>query len=318
VEHGPTAGWDALRARAAVLAQIRRFFAAREVLEVETPLLSGAGVPDLHLDGVTARVLGRTAYLPTSPEYPMKRLLAAGSGPIYQIARAFRDGESGRLHNPEFTILEWYRPGFDHHALMDEMDDLLVAVLAVPRAVRRTYGELFAELAGVDPHRAQAGEVRQRARELGIDARGLDPDDRDEWLHLILSHVVEPGLGRGQPTFVYDYPASQAALARVRPGDGEDPPVAERFEVYVEGVELANGFHELTDAAEQRRRFEADLSRRREQGRETPPLDERFLAALEAGLPPCAGVALGVDRLVMLRVGAREIGEVVAFPWGRA
>jgi lysyl-tRNA synthetase class 2 len=292
------------------------------VLEVETPLLARATVTDLHLHSIPCRpevaaTPGRPdaeLYLQTSPEFAMKRLLAAGSGPIYQLAKAFRDGESGRLHNPEFTLLEWYRPGFDHHALMDEVEELLTHVLGTPAAERRSYAELFGHHLGLDPHRASAGELRRAAGEQGIEVVGMDDDDRDGWLHLLMTHRVEPHLGRERPTFVVDYPATQAALARIHPGD---PPVAERFEVYVEGIELANGFHELRDPAEQRRRFEADLAERRRAGLPTVPIDEHLLAALQAGLPDCAGVALGVDRLVMLAVGAGSVEEVLAFPLAR-
>ncbi len=315
----PTASWRNLRRRAALLAEIRGFFAERGVLEVETPLLSAATVTDLHLHSLETDLDGRTLYLQTSPEFAMKRLLAAGSGPIYQLSKAFRGGgEVGRRHNPEFTLLEWYRPGFDHHALMDEMDELLGELLGVPAAERLTYGELFERHLGLDPHRAGVDELRRAAA-----GEGLDPGlgtDRDDWLHLLVGCVLEPSLGRGRPTFVYDYPASQAALARIRAGE---PAVAERFEVYLGGVELANGFHELADPVEQRRRFDADLEARRAAGREgsglpVVPVDERLLAALAAGLPDCAGVALGVDRLVMVALGAESLGEVIAMPIGRA
>jgi lysyl-tRNA synthetase class 2 len=247
----------------------------------------------------------------------MKRLLAAGSGAIYQISKAFRDGEQGRRHNPEFTLLEWYRPGWDHHRLMDEVAALLSRILGVPPAERRTYREAVREYAGVDPWTCSADELRERASELDLgEVAGLDADDRGSWLDLLLSLVVEPQLGRGRPTLLYDYPPDQAALARVR-GEGEGA-VAERFEAYVEGVELANGYHELLDPVEQRRRFESDLERRAEAGLPAVPVDERLLAALAAGLPPCAGVALGVDRLVMLAVGASSLEEVLAFPADRA
>jgi lysyl-tRNA synthetase class 2 len=313
----PAASPEALRLRARLLAQTRRFFAERGVLEVETPLLSAAAVPDLHLASLACRpATGGVRWLQTSPEYAMKRLLAAGAGPLYQITRAFRDGEAGRLHNPEFTILEWYRPGFDHHRLMDEMDAYLGALLGAGAAERRTYGEVFEAAVGLDPHRAAAAELAARARELGLG--GVPGLDRDGWLQLLLAERAEPDLGRGRPVFLYDFPASQAALARLRRDDPGGPPVAERFEVYAEGIELANGFHELTDPAEQRRRFETDLERRRAAGLPAVPLDERFLAALEAGLPPSAGVALGFDRLVMLAAGAASLAEVLAFPWERA
>jgi lysyl-tRNA synthetase class 2 len=243
----------------------------------------------------------------------MKRMLAAGSGPIYQICKAFRDGESGRLHNPEFTILEWYRPGFDHHQLMDEMDELLGELLGLPAADRLSYQHVFQGTIGVDPHAASLDDLEKQAVSLGL--TGPITTDKDDWLNLLMTHVTEPKLGRGRPTFVFDYPASQAALARIREGN---PSVAERFEVYVEGLELANGFHELVDAAEQRRRFEADLEKRRGQGRDSIPVDEHLLSALEAGMPSCAGVALGIDRLVMIAAGTDALPDVITFPVDRA
>jgi len=322
----PTSPLPNLHLRARVLAQIRAFFTARGVLEVETPTLSRAAVSDLHLGSLSCRLTGpggeHTLYLRTSPEYAMKRLLAAGSGAIYEIARAFRDGEAGRHHNPEFTLLEWYRPRFDHHRLMDEVEELLAEILGTPKAERLTCGELFETRLGLDPHASSVRELRRAAAgAAGQAGMGEIPADldRDALLDFLLGVVLEPELGRGRPTFLHDFPASMAALARIRPGRGEgEPPVAERFEVYVGGVELANGFHELTDAAEQRRRFEADLARRRQRGLPEVPMDEHLLAALEAGLPPCAGVALGVDRLVMLAAGARSLEEVLAFPIDRA
>jgi elongation factor P--(R)-beta-lysine ligase len=316
----PTASLEALRLRAGLLASTRTFFAARGVLEVETPLLASSPASDPHLQALTCRpdavARGRTLYLQTSPEFAMKRLLAAGSGPIYQVTRAFRDGEAGRRHNPEFTILEWYRPGFDHHALMDEVEALLAATLGTGRGERITYRGAFLLHLGLDPLRAGVDEIRRSARAAGIaDVPGLAPDDVDGWLDLLLAAVVEPRLGLSGPTFLLDFPARQAALARVRP---DDPPVAERFEVYLRGVELANGYHELTDAVEQRRRCEVDLAERRRRGLPAVPADERALAALEHGLPDCAGVALGFDRLVMLAAGVSDIAEVIAFPIDRA
>lgn len=287
------------------------------MLEVETPALAHHTATDPRLHSLHTRCTrpgapaGERLYLQTSPEFAMKRLLCSGSGPIYQIARAFRDGERGRMHNPEFTLVEWYRPGFDHHALMDEVEALVCEVLALPPGSDRlSYGEAFRSRLGVDPHAATADELAACAAAHGLHtaARPLELE-RDGWLDLLLSHLIQPGLGRDRPAFVYDYPASQAALARLR----GDPPVAERFELYVRGIELANGYHELDDAAEQRARFERDNAWRRGQGFPEIPPDERLLAALAHGLPPCAGVALGLDRLVMLAAGAREIGEVLAF-----
>ena len=306
----PTATLDALRARGDILASIRGFFAERGVLEVETPALSEATVTDVHLHSIACRLeaAGRPHYLQTSPEYAMKRLLAAGSGPIYQICKAFRDGERGRRHNPEFTMLEWYRPGWDHHRLMDEVDELLQAVLGVAAGERLSYADAFRRHAGVDPYAATDDDLRSRAAAFSVS--GVAELDRDDLLNLLLSHTVEARLGVGRPTFLFDYPASQAALARIRPGD---PPVAERFEVFIDGIELANGFHELADPEEQRRRFEADLAERRRRGLPEVAVDERLLAALSSGLPDCAGVALGVDRLVMLLADAASLDDVMAF-----
>ena len=315
----PTAANEMLHLRAEILAKTRTFFADRGVLEVETPLLASAPATDLHLHALSCRYRGpgadggRDLYLQTSPEFAMKRLLAADSGPIYQICKAFRDGEAGERHNPEFTMLEWYRPGWDHHRLMDEMDDFLAALLGSRSAERLTYSEAFERYAGFDPLREGDEALRQRVR--GLAATRVDDLARSDLLDLVLTHDIEPKLGHCQPTFIYDYPASQAALSRVRDGD---PPVAERFEVFAEGVELANGYHELTDPTEQRRRFEADLEARRSHGLPEVPIDDHLLTALEHGLTASAGVALGVDRLVMVAAGTRNISEVLAFPIDRA
>ncbi|MGD8309071.1 MAG: EF-P lysine aminoacylase EpmA [Chromatiales bacterium] len=319
----PAATLPHLAARARLLARIRAFFDRAGVMEVETPVCSAGAATDPALESLETRYRGPDAppggrlFLQTSPELPMKRLLAAGSGPIYQICRVFRGGERGQRHNPEFTLLEWYRPGVDHHRLMDEVEALVRAVSDRPWTLRRlSYAALFQEHLGVDPHRATAPELARLAERGGVPGIGsLELDGRDAWLDLLLTHCIEPRLAGEGMVFVHDYPASQAALARLRPGD---PPVAERFELYLDGVELANGFHELADAAEQRRRFEGDLARRRSRGLSRVPVDERFLQALEAGLPDCAGVALGVDRLLMALTGARSIDEVLAFPVDRA
>ncbi len=315
----PTASLANIRLRAKILAQIRQFFHDRIVLEVETPVLCNATVTDLHLHTLSteAEIPGLGAptrlHLQTSPEFAMKRLLAAGTGPIYQLCKAFRDQEAGRLHNPEFTILEWYRPGWDHHHLMDEVEDLLTVVLGTAPAERRSYGELFLTELGVDPHRDDVETLRRQALDHGLeDVGGLD---REGWLSLLMTHHLEAGLGVERPTFLFDYPADQAALARIR---HDDPPVGERFEVYVRGVELANGYHELTDSGEQRRRFEQDLEIRRSRGLPAPPIDHRLIDALDHGMPACAGIALGVDRLVMLAAGAFDLKDVIAFPIGRA
>ncbi|MFA7095098.1 MAG: EF-P lysine aminoacylase EpmA [Gammaproteobacteria bacterium] len=322
----PSALLEILRLRARLLARIRSFFEDRGVLEVETPILSAAAVTDPNLASFATRYTGPGApqgcmlYLHTSPEFPMKRLLAAGSGSIYQICKVFRDGEAGRRHNPEFTMVEWYRVGFDHHALMDEVEALVVAAIGdrvdLQPAERLSYGEAFERYAAIDPHTASAEALRECALRHGIaPVAGLGLEQRDAWLDLLLTHVVEPRLGAGRLTFLYDYPASQAALARVRPGS---PALAERFELYLGGIELANGFHELGDAREQRRRFEADNARRVAEGLPPLPIDERLLAALEHGLPPCAGVALGFDRLVMIAGGFDSLRDVIPFPVEKA
>lgn len=320
----PTATLNALRVRADTLASLRRFFAERGVLEVETPVLSAAAVTDVHLHSVACRLEegDRGArYLQTSPEYAMKRLLAAGSGPIYQICKVFRDGEAGRAHNPEFSLVEWYRVDCDLTQLMLEVDTLVRHLLdrhvALAATEKLSYREAFQRHAGLDPHTATAQDFARaaRAQEIHTPPEMLAHHDVAIWRDLLLTHVIEPMLGQGRLTFLYDYPASQASLARVRPGN---PPLAERFELYLNGMELANGFHELADASEQRTRFERQLHARSLEGRPPVPLDENLLAALANGLPDCSGVALGFDRLVMLASGARTIGEVIAFPLDRA
>ncbi len=310
----PTASLRALKARAQLLRDLRTFFLEQNVLEVETPLLSQATVTDIHLESFRVESSPVWRYLQTSPEYAMKRLLAAHAVPIYQISKAFRRGESGRHHNPEFSLLEWYRPGFTLQEFMDEMELLLTSVLHTEKAHRTTYAELFQEAFSLDPHRAEMPEILQTFLSFNIH-RG-EVEDRDTLLQLLFAHGIEGNLGReNRPTFVHDWPASQAALARLRPGD---PPVAERFEVYLAGVELANGFYELRDVEEQRARFEKDREQRRSRALDDVVLDERFLAALAHGLPSCCGVALGIDRLLILRLGVNSLQEVLAFPWAQA
>jgi lysyl-tRNA synthetase class 2 len=310
----PSASLATLQLRARLLARLRAFFAARGVLEVETPSLSPAGSIDPALTSIAARVQalgGARMYLQTSPEFAMKRLLAAGSGDIYQICRVYRDGELGRWHQPEFTMLEWYRVGWDDFALMDEVGALLTEVLeredARPATVRMSYLEAFERFVGVDPG---AGPDALAA---ALEGRGLAvPATTDQriLLDFALSAAVAPALPRSTLTFIYDFPADQAALARTKP---TRPAVAARFEAFFDGIELANGFAELTDAAEQRRRFEAEHAERLAAGHEAPPLDEALLAALEHGLPECAGVAVGVDRLVAAAASIDGIGAAVSF-----
>ncbi len=313
----PAADLHMLRARAALLEKVRAFFAAKSVLEVETPLLCSSGVTDPAIEPLLVErgsSLRAARYLQTSPEYAMKRLLAAGSGPIYQLAKAFRDGEAGARHNPEFTLLEWYQPGYDDHQLMQEVAELVSCCLGEKSVQFITYRELFLAELNLDPLTVSLTELQSTARQ-ALDLGSLS-GDRDMWLDLLMSHLIEPRLATRGQCFVYNYPASQAALANIVEKDGQL--VGQRFELYVGGLELANGYFELTDPAEQRRRFRADNTRRRENGLQERPVDELLLAALEAGLPQCSGVALGFDRLLMLATGSKDIGQVLAFDWTRS
>lgn len=314
----PTAPLAVLRLRARLLGRARRFFDERGVLEVETPLLGTATVTDPQIESVRATLGGEAYYLQTSPELFMKRLLAAGHGPIFQIAKAFRDGERGRRHNPEFTLVEWYRPGLDHHALMNEVDAFLQEVLGAAPATRETYEAIFHRHVGLSPHQASARELEARATSLGLPplgpgvAGGLS---REDWLNLLMAHVIEPSAGLRAPHFVYDFPLGLEAMARIRP---DTPPVAERFEVLFQGMELANGYHELTNASEQRERFLRELEERNRGNRPPVPADERMLDALERGLPPSSGVALGFDRLVMIAANTKSIRSALSFSIDRA
>lgn len=315
----PSASIETLKQRANIIQHIRAFFAARDVLEVETPIMCSTSVTDPFIESIPALYQAhpdeepQTFYLQTSPEYAMKRLLAAGSGPIYQISKTFRQGEVGNIHNPEFTMLEWYRPGFDHHKLMDEMDALLCSVLKTETANKFTYAEIFTQHLAIDPHTATLDELAHCAQKHNLQINS-PIDDKDDWLNLLLTHCIEPHLGAERPCFIYGYPASQSALAKIQ---GGNPPTAARFEVYYKGVELANGFYELQDAAEQRRRFELNNKARADLGLPKIKLDERFLAALEAGLPDCAGVALGIDRLVMLALNQEKIQHIISLDISR-
>lgn len=311
----PTATATQLHARAKIMTQIRAFFAERDVLEVETPLLCRVTATDPHVHSLSVPLNhGETGYLQTSPEFPMKRLLASGIGSIYSLGKVFRRDESGRYHNLEFTMLEWYRIGFDHHQLMDEMDALLQKILRTNNATRVTYRTIFKDLLGIDPFIATVSELKNVALNAELNIHDLG-DDRNTWLQLLMSHLIEPQLGLVQPHFIYNFPASQAALAKIRKEN--DQAVGERFEVYFQGVELANGYHELTDAKEQRHRFQADNAQRTQMQLTSLPIDENLLAALNYGMPECAGVALGVDRLIMLALEANHINEVIAFPFER-
>lgn len=317
MEWRPAATLATLRERSRLLAHVRTFFAERNVLEVETPLLCSFGVTDPSIEGFRVdhgQSVAEPRYLQTSPEYAMKRLLAAGSGPIYQVARAFRDGEAGPRHNPEFTLLEWYRPGFGHHDLMREVAELVVSCLGEQPIEFHSYRSLLQQELGIDPFCAETSALQSLAR-AELDVGSLE-GDRDLWLDLLMSHLVEPRLaGRGL-CFVYDYPASQAALARLGEVDGVT--VGHRFELYVDGLEVGNGYWELQDSDEQRSRFLADNHSRGAAGLGQQPLDERLLAALAAGMPDCAGVALGLDRLLMLASGCSDIRQALAFDWSRS
>ncbi len=306
-----------LRLRADLLANARRFFAARDVLEVDTPILGQGVVVESAIDPISCRVGSQDRHLLCSPEGPMKRLLAAGSGSIYQFAHAFRDGEVGRRHSPEFTLLEWYRVGFDHHALMGEVEEFVRALVpSVSDAPfeRRTYRSVFVESVGIDPFDTSLAEVRAACERLSVPVPAtFDAGTLDDALDLLLVSHIESGLGTPTSLFVHDYPASQAALAQLR-NDRDGRCVAKRFELYIAGVELANGYHELGDGVEQRRRFEQANRDREARGRPTLPIDEPLLAALDAGLPACAGVALGFDRLLMVATGAEHIDDVRGLP----
>lgn len=320
----PEASLEAFRARAELLEHIRLFFKERGVLEVETPLLCHAAVQDPHLHPIPAQYqpLGATQsqifYLQTSPEFAMKRLLAAQIGPIYQVCKAFRNGELGKIHNPEFTLLEWYRPGFDHHQLMNEVDDFLAIHLKTPKASRIRYQDLFLEYLDLDPFQAHLWELQTKAKDkqINVDKEIQSSLTRDDWLNLLMTHCIEPYLGFNGPVMVFDFPGSFAALAKIRKMPQGD--VAERFEVYLYGMELANGYHELTESDTQEQRFYQDAALRKHLNHPEIPIDRHLVNALKAGMPECAGVALGLDRLLMLKINAKEIKEVIAFTIERA
>jgi len=320
----PSASFEAIRLRASLNALVRRFFAERGVLEVETPVLSHGGNSEPNIAAFSLEFSGRTEgaprtrWLRTSPEYPLKRLVAAGLGDCYELGRVFRDGEAGGRHNPEFTMLEWYRVGWNHSRLVRETAELVDAALSLVgrSATMRVvaYRDLYRDALGIDPFAAHEGELRAALGDVAIVPAGLG---RDDWLDLLMTHRLQPAFDPAGLLAVVDWPASQCALARLR-DDGDGFPVAERFELYLGAFEIANGYHELADAGEQRGRFRRDLDRRRQRGAIEPPLDEAFLAALDSGLPDCAGVALGVDRLLMAMLGTPRIADVLAFDFARA
>jgi lysyl-tRNA synthetase class 2 len=312
----PTAGWHNLQLRAEMVRRLRHFFDDRGFLEVETPILSADTVVDRHLDPFFVDTKPQRMWLQTSPEFAMKRMLAAGAQAIYQIARVFRLDELGPLHNPEFTLVEWYRAGDGLDEGMQLTSDLCETMLDRGPAERISYREAFQRYVGIDPHRTSGVQLADVSHRLNISApTSLSIEDRDGWLDLLTVERIQPKLGVQRPTLLYDYPASQAALAQVR---HDDPPVAERFELYVDGIELANGYHELLDANELKARNATVNAQRVADGKTALPEKSRLLAAMSEGIPPAVGVALGFDRLVMLAAGAKSIAEVVAFPFDRA
>lgn len=321
----PTLSWQNAQKRAQVISQIRDFFKQRKVLEVETPALSQGTVTDVYLDALSCEYNflpdssdqhSDTLYLQTSPEFHMKRLLASGYGCIYQIAKAYRHEEFGRYHNPEFTMLEWYRIGFDQFDLMHEVADLLKGVLDCAEVVSSSYQEIFIDKVSIDPLTSSFADLNQFLVEQGKSADWLSQSgDKDLLLQFIFTEIIEPQIGINEPQFIYNFPVAQASLAQVCP---EDARVAQRFECYYRGVELANGFNELTNANEQLARFKDDNQKRAAQGLVEKPIDERFIAALSSGLPECSGVALGIDRLIMLAINADTISDVQSFGVDRA
>jgi lysyl-tRNA synthetase class 2 len=302
-----------LEKRSALLRKLREFFYERKFIEVETPLLAPEVIPEQYIEPMQTH---SGAFLQASPELHMKRLMAAGATAIFQVTRSFRAGERGRLHNPEFTILEWYRAGGDMWAGMDLLDELTQSLLGTPACIRTTYAEAFQRTLDLCPHTASFADLSAAASAgggLGQAPASPQSVSRDEWLNMLLVRYVEPHLGKELPEIIYHYPATQASLAKIAPTKfGYD--VAERFELYYRGIELANGFHELTDAAEQRRRLVEVNAARVADGRQAFPMPESLLAALDHGLPACSGAALGFDRLVMLAVNATSIDDVVPFP----
>lgn len=324
-EWQPTASLEMLKTRARMLAKLRAFFAEKDVLEVQTPILSHAGNTDPTIETFVTQqheTLNHTiqpSFLNTSPEFSMKRLIAAGYGSIYQITPAFRQEEQGRRHNPEFTLLEWYRLDFDHHALMGEVNSLIryiaEGVISLERSQFFSYQDAMIKFANVDPFKASDSELIAATEKEGIEVIGMDDAPRDTWLDLLMSQVVEKKLPLNCPVFIYDYPPSQAALAKIRKGN---PSVAERFELYINGMELGNGFHELTDAKEQAERFQKEQVLRKESGLPGIPADPHLIAALKHGMPECAGIAIGLERLLMVLTGADHIDEVLTFPFERA
>lgn len=329
-EWQPTASLEMLKTRARLLSKLRAFFAEKDILEVQTPILSHAGNTDPSIETFVTQQHDslnkntQPSFLNTSPEFAMKRLLAAGYGSMYQITPVFRQDEQGKKHNPEFTLLEWYRIDFDHHALMGEVNALIRFVaedfLKLERSQFYSYQDAMLKFANVDPFKASNEELKAATVKAGIDVVGLDSAEQDEtsrnhWLDLLMCQVVEKNIPLNCPVFIYDYPASQAALSKIRKGS---PDVAERFELYINGIELANGFHELSDADEQAERFHQEQLQRKKCGQQGIPADHHLIDALKHGLPDCAGVAIGLERLLMVLTEVEHINEVLTFPFDRA
>lgn len=310
----PSTSVEFLHKRAHIIEGIRAFFKSRDYLEVETPIMARFGITDVYLSNIKAQFRSESYCLQTSPEYHMKRLLAAGSGPIFQLARVFRDDELGRWHNPEFTLLEWYQLGINHHELMEEVDSLLQTVLQCAPMIKQSYQDVFLKYCDIDPMTASIDELQRLLMRCDLaNVLTADEQDRDQYLFLLMSHVIEPALAKEiSPVAVYHFPASQAALSQVNQG------VAERFEVYYRGVELANGFHELTDPSVQKARFAEDNAQRMKRGFPEAAADIYLLAALEHGIPPCSGVAIGIERLLALALNQTSIESVLAFNFARA
>ncbi len=297
-----------LNERALLLSEIRSFFLAKEVLEVETPILGRAGVCDPHLKNLTTQINDKQYYLQTSPEFAMKRLLCSGSGSIYQISKAFRDDEQGRLHNPEFTMVEWYRTGFDYFQLMDEVEELVSKLIGVKDFQRITYQDVFQKTVGIDPTFATHDQLENIAGNI------TGQTTKNDLLDLIMGTKVLPALDGA--LFIYDYPPDQAAMAKIRGDVGCN--IAERFELIVNGIELANGYTELTDPEEQKERFNNENKQRELMGMETMQVDQHLLKAMSEGMSECSGVALGFDRLLMLIMNKNSLSEVMPFPIGIA
>lgn len=310
----PSASIETLRKRAQIIAMIRAFFTERGYWEVETPIMAKYGITDVYLSNIKAIFRDQSYCLQTSPEYHMKRLLAAGSGSIFQLARVFRDDELGRWHNPEFTLLEWYQLGINHHALMNEVDALLQLILGTASMIRKTYQQAFIDACQIDPLNTDVLELRRVLTRYDLQNVFDETEtDIDQYLFLLMSHVVEASLAHEPaPVAIYNFPASQASLAQINQG------VAERFEVYYRGVELANGFHELTDTKLQRQRFEQDITIRKTRGLAMVEADEYLLEALQHGIPACSGVALGIDRLLALAFETNGISTCLSFDISRA